>query len=64
MVLFTVGLLLMFQAFDVIRFGQSWPILVIVIGLLLLLERSVGSRVVPLAEPLDASAANSDGKGL
>ncbi|MDQ2925563.1 MAG: hypothetical protein M3R43_08415 [Acidobacteriota bacterium] len=69
-ILFTIGLLMTLQAFDVIRFGRTWPVLVIVIGALMLLERSFGGRVVP-AMPVagvvpssDANAANGDGKGL
>ncbi len=69
-ILFTIGLLMTLQAFDVIRFGRTWPVLVIVIGALMLLERSLGSRAVP-AMPMagvvpssDASATNGDGKGL
>jgi hypothetical protein len=64
-ILFTIGVLWALQEFDVVRMGQTWPVLVIVIGGLLLLERSVGSRVVPLAPPVPGSnAANGDGKGL
>jgi hypothetical protein len=40
-------------------------VVVIVLGVLLLLERSVGNRVVPVAAvpPVDASPVN-DGKGI
>ena len=67
-ILFTVSVLWMLQEFHVFRFGQTWPVLVIVLGVLLLLERSVGSRVLPVAavppaDANDASAAN-DGKGI
>jgi len=61
-ILFTAGVLMMLQAFDVIRFGRTWPVLVIVVGVLLLLERSVGNRAVPLPEPVDAAV--NDGKGI
>jgi len=63
--LFTVSVLWMLQEFDVSRFGRTWPVLVIVLGVLLLLERSVGSRVLPVAAvpPVDAGPV-SDGKGI
>jgi len=63
--LFTVAVLWMLEEFHVFRFGQTWPVLVIVLGVLLLLERSVGSRVVPVTAvpPVDASPVN-DGKGI
>jgi len=64
--LFTVSVLWVLEEFHVARFGQTWPVLVIVLGLLLLLERSVGSRVIPVVAavpPVDASVA-SDGKGI
>jgi hypothetical protein len=60
--LFTVSVLWMLAEFDMFRFGQTWPVLVIVVGVLMLLERSVGSRVVP-GPVVDASAVNADGKG-
>ncbi len=60
-ILFTLGVLTALQAFDVIRFGRTWPVLVIVIGALMLLERSVGVGVVPVVESADASV---DGKGI
>jgi TM2 domain-containing membrane protein YozV len=65
-ILFTVGVLWCLQEFDVVRMGRTWPVLVIVIGALLLLERSVGSRAVPLAPPVvpGSNAASGDGKGL
>jgi hypothetical protein len=64
-ILFTIGVLWALQEFDVVRMGQTWPVLVIVIGGLLLLERSLGSRVVPLAPPVPGSnAVSGDGKGL
>ncbi len=64
-ILFTVSVLWMLQEFHVFRFGQTWPVLVIVLGVLLLLERSVGNRVVPgsAVPPVDASPVN-DGKGI
>jgi len=61
-ILFTVSVLWMLQEFHVFRFGQTWPVLVIVLGVLLLLERSVGTRAVPVP-PVDASPVN-DGKGI
>ena len=61
-ILFTAGVLMMLQAFDVIRFGRTWPVLVIVVGVLQLLERSVGNRAVPLPGPVDAVV--NDGKGI
>ena len=66
-ILFTVSVLWMLQEFDVVRFGRTWPVVVIVIGLLLLLERSIGTRAVPVAgavPPADPSAVNGDGKGI
>jgi hypothetical protein len=68
-ILFTVGVLWALQEFDVVRMGQTWPVLVIVVGGLLLLERSVGSGPVvpvPLAPPVapGSTPANGDGKGL
>jgi len=65
-ILFTVSVLWVLEEFHVARFGQTWPVLVIVLGVLLLLERSVGSRVIPVVAavtPADASVA-SDGKGI
>jgi TM2 domain-containing membrane protein YozV len=62
-VLFTVAVLWMLQEFDVFRFGQTWPVLVIVIGVLLLLERSVGGRIVPVAT-VEPPTVNGDGKGI
>jgi hypothetical protein len=63
--LFTVSVLWMLQEFDVLRLGRTWPVLVIVLGLLLLLERSVGSRVLPVdaVPPVDVNVVN-DGKGI
>ncbi|HEY5331567.1 MAG TPA: hypothetical protein VIJ79_16935 [Acidobacteriaceae bacterium] len=67
-ILFTVSVLWMLEEFHVFRFGQTWPVLVIVMGVLLLVERSVGSRVLPVAAvpPVDANAASAanDGKGI
>lgn len=46
---FAAGVLWMLQEFDVIRIARSWPILLIVIGLVMLLERSVAGRILPQA---------------
>jgi hypothetical protein len=62
-ILFTVSVLWMLQEFDVLRFGRTWPVLVIMVGVLMLLERSIGSRAVPVAPVVDASASNGAGKG-
>jgi hypothetical protein len=60
-ILFTLGVLLAMQAYlDGFRFYRAWPVLLIVFGVLLLLERSVGSRVLPVVPP----DANGTGKGL
>jgi hypothetical protein len=65
-IVFTIGVLWALQAFDVVRMGRTWPVLVIVIGALLLVERSVGSVPVPLTPPIvpGSNVANGDGKGL
>lgn len=46
LMLFTVGLLLALQAFDVVRLGRTWPVLFIVLGATLLLERSLAAPPV------------------
>lgn len=46
LILFTVGLLLALQAFDVVRLGRTWPILFIVLGATLLVERSLAGQPV------------------
>ncbi len=65
-ILFTVGLLWMLQEFDVIYFHKSWPVIVIVIGVLLLIERSLGTRNYPPApfSPTATAPDANDGKGL
>ena len=67
-VLFTVGVLWAMAEFGSLYFHQTWPVIVIVLGLMMLLERSVGPAPVvvpgvPVAPASDASAANGDGKG-
>jgi hypothetical protein len=59
-ILFTLGLLEALQSFEVFRLSKTWPVLVIVIGLLTLFQRSVGSRVVPVV--VVAPETNGDGK--
>lgn len=46
---FSVGILWMLQEFDVIRLGRSWPILLIVLGSVMLMERSVTGRILSQA---------------
>ena len=43
-ILFTLALLFFFQAAGWLTLGQSWPLLLIVLGALLLLERTLGRR--------------------
>jgi len=62
--LVTLGVLMALQAFDVIRVGRTWPILVIVFGVMLLLERSIAERALPVPPAPDANATSGDGKGL
>jgi TM2 domain-containing membrane protein YozV len=52
------GILLALQAFNVVRFGRTWPVLVIALGVSLLLERSVGIRRA------EAHAAKRAGEGV
>ena len=71
-VLFTVGVLWALAEFGRLYFHQTWPVIVIVIGLMMLLERSIGTAPVvippvPIAGAVpssDASAVNGDGKGI
>jgi TM2 domain-containing membrane protein YozV len=42
-ILMTLAVLFALQGYDVATLGQTWPVLVIAIGLLLLLERTVGA---------------------
>lgn len=46
LLLLTFGVLLALQAFDILRMGRTWPILFIVLGTTLLLERTLGTRAV------------------
>lgn len=59
-VTFSVGLLWMLQEFHVVRMTRSWPILLIVIGVLLMIERSVGGRVLPTA-PMSSPVTEEKG---
>lgn len=47
----SVGILWMLQEFDIVRMHRSWPILLIVLGVVMLLERSVSGRILPQAVP-------------
>ena len=76
-VLITVGVLTALQAFDVVRMHYTWPVLIIMLGLLMLLERSLGARGYAAqnaagavytgapAAAVDATTnGNHDGKGV
>jgi hypothetical protein len=62
--LFTIGVLMALQSFDVVRVGRTWPVLVIVFGVMLLLERSIAERALPVPPAPDVNASSGDGKGL
>jgi hypothetical protein len=68
-VLFTVGVLWALAEFGRLYFHQTWPVIVIVLGLMMLLERSIGTAPVAIppvsvVPPSDASAVDGDGKGI
>jgi len=68
-VLFTIGVLWALAEFGRLYFHQTWPVIVIVLGLMMLLERSIGTTPVaippvPVVPASDASAVDGDGKGI
>jgi len=68
-VLFTIGVLWALAEFGRLYFHQTWPVIVIVLGLMMLLERSIGTAPVaippvPVVPASDASAVDGDGKGI
>ena len=55
----TVAVLLALQSFDVFTFGQTWPVLLVIFGALLLLERSAARTVVTGPMPVVDSDINA-----
>jgi TM2 domain-containing membrane protein YozV len=55
-ILMTLAVLFALQSLDVATLGQTWPVLVIAIGLLLLLERTLGAAI---PYPVDAPVSTS-----
>lgn len=68
-ILVTLGVLFLLQEFWILRFGQSFPILLIVIGVVLYLSRSASTEghiepyqpQPPLAPPPPPPASNPQG---
>jgi hypothetical protein len=54
-ILITIGLLFAIDQFYSLSFDRTWPILIIVIGLLKLLERSVAPPDIPGPPPFPPS---------
>ena len=49
--LITVGVLFALHQADILRFGLTWPILIIVLGVMKLLERTAGPRAFVAPPP-------------
>lgn len=51
LVLITVGILFAMHQADVINFSRTWPLIIIVVGLVKLVERLVAQPTYPVGAP-------------
>jgi hypothetical protein len=55
-ILLVFGITALLDEFDVLPYGKSWPLYLIVLGVLLLAERALLSQIQPPAYPIGPSA--------